>query len=151
MEQTTVAPQWDLIPQHATGILPFHEMRAREASNDHSTSNPAVVTIGILDTGIDPAIFRNDPKTKLIDCIDCTSSGDVDVSHEVELEKVIDDEKNPTESYHYQITGLTGRTLKLNKELSIKPFPSDSKTSSSSNNIETISNESTSDEKYHPS
>ena len=92
----------------------------------------AVVTIGILDTGIDPAIFHNDPNTKLIDCIDCTSSGDVDVSHEVEVEKVIDVE---TKTNYFQVTGLTGRTLKLSKDLCIKPFPSKSTATNTSSDI----------------
>ena len=34
MEQNNDDPQWDLIPLHATGILPFHEMREREAKLD---------------------------------------------------------------------------------------------------------------------
>ena len=150
MDQTKQDPNWDLIPQHATGILPFHEMRSHETKDKSSTtgstvSTSHVVTIGILDTGIDPAIFHNDPKTKLIDCIDCTSSGDVDVSHEVELEKVMDDEKNPTGSYHFQVTGITGRTLKLSKDLSIKPFPTVPATTSNSGDSEAIAIDSTSD------
>lgn len=60
--------------------------------------------MAILDTGIDPALpgmqKTSDGKRKLLDCINCTGSGDVDTS----TMKTI---KNKS------VEGLTGRTLKV--------------------------------------
>jgi tripeptidyl-peptidase II len=123
MEEKNQDPPWDLIPQHATGIIPFHERRTLEMKDKSTDTSDVVVTIGILDTGIDPAIFHGNTRAKLIDCIDCTSSGDVDMTEEGVLEKVIDDENVPEGSYHYEVTGLTGRRLKLSMEWNIQPFP----------------------------
>jgi tripeptidyl-peptidase II len=116
--------QWDLIPQHATGIESFHEIRrcqANEKSANCKETSTSLVTIGILDTGVDPAIFQGNPDVTLIESIDCTSSGDVDVTEEVTIQVV----SNTNDSdFYYEVVGHTGRTLKLSKDWNIKPFPS---------------------------
>ena len=97
-------PAVDLVPKKETGSLDFVRQYP-----DYDGKN---VLIGILDTGVDPGAsglqYLPDGKTpKLLDIVDCTGSGDVDVSTERQV--TILDENT------YQIESLTGRKLKLNR------------------------------------
>ena len=89
-------PSIDLVPKQETNVWDFLK--------DHPTYNGSNVVIGILDTGIDPGATglggeivsplssSNDTENKeggtesswtrpkLIDLVDCTGSGDVDMS-----------------------------------------------------------------------
>ncbi len=79
---------------------------------EHPEYNGKNVVIGILDTGIDPgasgiSVMEDGITPKLIDLVDCTGSGDVDIST---TRQTVD-----TESDYYQIEALSGKTLKLPK------------------------------------
>jgi tripeptidyl-peptidase-2 len=89
-------------------LVPRNETNALEFLKQHPDCNGNKVVIGILDTGIDPGAagirYMEDGKTpKLVDLVDCTGSGDVDVSTVV------------TVNDQYQVPGLSGRTLQLDK------------------------------------
>jgi tripeptidyl-peptidase-2 len=89
------------------------------------------VVIGILDTGIDPGAsglrYMADGVTpKLIDLVDCTGSGDVDIQTERTVAEVVGRDADgpdegeavmggPQDDGYYQVTGLSGRVLKLKK------------------------------------
>ena len=75
------------------------------------------VTVGILDTGIDPAAAGLQKTStglpKVVDLVECSGCGDVDISTEVTLS--CDDDKNTV----YEVTGLSGRKLLLNPSWNI--------------------------------
>lgn len=103
-------PAVDLIPKRETNALDFCEK--------YDGSN---VKVGILDTGVDPGAaaisFMADGTTpKLLDVIDCTGSGDVDVSTVVNLVRKDD---------YCECEGLSGRTLRLPASWKLEPLPSD--------------------------
>ena len=72
-------PTEDLVPRKETNALQF--------VRDHPEFDGRGVVVGILDTGVDPGALGletlPDGRPKLIDLVDCTGSGDVDVSTEV--------------------------------------------------------------------
>ena len=114
---TTSFPVEDLVPKKETNALQF--------VLQHPNYNGKNVVIGILDTGIDPGAtgigYMEDGFTpKLIDMVDCTGSGDVDVSFEEPIKLIEQD--NDHNSY-YQVKALSGRRLKLSKDWNICPFP----------------------------
>jgi tripeptidyl-peptidase-2 len=98
--------------------------------NENPTYNGTNVRIGILDTGVDPNAvgirWMVDGVTpKLMDLVDATGSGDVDVSYETKatLLPLDVDDKSSGSSSAWQVQGLSGRTLILSKEWKICPFP----------------------------
>ena len=93
-------------------LVPKAETNASQFLRDHPSFDGRNVTICILDTGIDPGAVG---MTNLINVVDCTGSGDVDVTTEVEAKWV--------EDGHWEVEGLTGRTLKLGGDWKICPFP----------------------------
>eukprot|EP00978_Attheya_sp_CCMP212_P029230 scaffold103334_cov48-Attheya_sp.AAC.3 len=110
-----------LFPTEA--LLPKAETLASDFLEQFPEYNGKHVTIGILDTGIDPGAIG---MSHLVDTVDCTGSGDVDVSH---CATIIDTSTSTSniataneESYHV-VTGLSGKTLRLGKSLQICPFP----------------------------
>jgi tripeptidyl-peptidase-2 len=107
------------------GIVPKEETNALAFVKANPTYDGRGVTIGIMDTGIDPgAIGLQQTSTgemKLVDTIDCSGSGDVLLSETVTATWVA--QSNTTASSYWQVQGLTGRTLKLNPSWKIHPFP----------------------------
>ncbi|MGB0372050.1 MAG: S8 family serine peptidase [Opitutales bacterium] len=93
-----------LIPKRETGVLEFLEK--------HPTYDGRGVVIAVFDTGVDPAAHGLQTTTtgerKLVDIIDGSGAGDVDMSHTINLAEV--DEEKP-------LKGLTGRKLTLPEEL----------------------------------
>jgi tripeptidyl-peptidase-2 len=115
---TSSFPVIDLVPKKETNAL--------EYCQKFPNYNGKGVTIGILDTGIDPGAagirYMEDGVTpKLIDLVDCTGSGDVDMSSEIqELKKSSTDDDDASGVGYYQVQGLSGRTLKFSLELPIQ-------------------------------
>ncbi|KAL3924971.1 MAG: hypothetical protein SGILL_000709 [Bacillariaceae sp.] len=102
------------------GLLPRRETQALEFVEKYPEYDGRHVTIGILDTGVDPGAhglrYMSDGLTpKLIDVVDCTGSGDVDISSEKTVEECGGDVAEGSDSDYYQVNGLSGRTLKLKK------------------------------------
>ena len=93
-----------LIPKRETGVLEFLEKYPSYDGRD--------TVIAIFDTGVDPAALGLQTTTtgerKLVDIIDGSGAGDVDMGHRVDLSKV--DEENP-------LIGLSGRPLSLPTEI----------------------------------
>lgn len=117
-------PSIDLVPKRETNALEF--------AKKYDGSN---VKVGILDTGIDPGAaaisFLPDGCTpKLLDVIDCTGSGDVDVSTVVKLSKKETSLEDGTKDVWYECQGLSGRNLRLSAEWKIQHFPLSNITSS---------------------
>ena len=119
---TTAAAAPLLIPKDETGAAAF--------TAAHPTWDGRQVLVGILDTGVDPGATAllgqpsdNNSKNhhKLVDIVDCTGSGDVDVSFETTAVLGTDDQGVS----YYQVQGLTGRTLLLSTNWGFQPFPQD--------------------------
>ncbi|MEM7673060.1 MAG: S8 family serine peptidase [Verrucomicrobiota bacterium] len=93
-----------LIPKRETGVIEFLEK--------HPTYDGRDVVIAIFDTGVDPAAHGLQTTTtgerKIVDIIDGSGAGDVDMSHTVQLSEINDE--NP-------LIGLTGRPITLPAEL----------------------------------
>eukprot|EP00934_Nitzschia_sp_Nitz4_P004024 Nitzschia sp. Nitz4//scaffold5_size260463//37246//41143//NITZ4_000947-RA/size260463-processed-gene-0.53-mRNA-1//1//CDS//3329555235//4014//frame0 len=97
----TTFPSIDLVPKK--------ESNALELINTYPDYDGSNVLIGILDTGIDPGAagirFMEDGVTpKLLDLVDCTGSGDVDIK------------TTKTVSSDYTVKVLSGATVQLNPE-----------------------------------
>ncbi|ODQ50372.1 subtilisin-like protein [Saitoella complicata NRRL Y-17804] len=86
------------------GLLPKEEIQATQFISKNPEHDGRVITIAILDTGVDPSALglqrTTDGKPKIIDLVDCTGSGDV---------KMIVAEKSESGSPK----SLTGKELKL--------------------------------------
>jgi len=113
------------IPCDETNFLVFRNAATTTAA-DTALPNGKQVMIGILDTRVDLAAFAaadgND--TRLLDLIDCTGAGDVDVSAQVNAEW-------NEEEQCWNVTGLMGRVLYLPAEWNYQPFPTSTTTTSS--------------------
>lgn len=96
--------QSTLIPKRETGVIEFLKDNPKYDGRD--------VVIAVLDTGVDPAALglqtTSTGKRKILDIIDGSGGGDVDMSHIVELKDI---------SKSSPLIGLTGRTLTLPKRL----------------------------------
>lgn len=107
-------PAVHLIPKQETGAAAFVQA--------HPEFDGRAVRIGILDTGIDPGA-AGIKGGKLVNVVDCTGSGDVDVSYETVAKLCNDKNNNNDIGNAYQVTALSGRTLRLNKNWNFQPFP----------------------------
>jgi tripeptidyl-peptidase-2 len=92
------------------GLMPREETGALDFIEKHPDYNGRGVVVAIFDTGVDPAAAglqtTPDGRPKVIDIVDATGSGDVDMSKMVKPEKG-------------QVTGLSGRVLKLDSKWKI--------------------------------
>ena len=92
------------------GLMPRQETGALDFLKQHLDYDGRGVVVAIFDTGVDPGVVglqtTPDGRPKVIDIVDATGSGDVDMS------KVVKPEKS-------QVTGLSGRVLTLDKKWKI--------------------------------
>ena len=104
------APRKGEVIGEVLGLMPKQETGALDFIRKKPEYNGKGVVVAIFDTGVDPGAVglqtTPDGRPKVIDIVDATGSGDVDMSKEVKIED------GP-------ITGLTGRTLKLNTKWKI--------------------------------
>jgi tripeptidyl-peptidase II len=120
-------PYEHLIPKADTQVLEFLTKYPHYDGRN--------VTVGILDTGIDPGAptlrdFGN-ADAKLLNVVDCTGAGDVDLSYETHAEWTKlgtsddDDDVDSQSSHEYcwTVHGLSGQTLYLNPNWNLQPFP----------------------------
>ncbi|MCA8987382.1 MAG: S8 family serine peptidase, partial [Planctomycetaceae bacterium] len=100
-QKTTPAGEADLswMPRQETGAFNFLAK--------HPEADGRGVVVAIFDTGVDPGAAglqtTPDGRPKVIDIVDGTGSGDVSMGE-------------PAQAENHQLTGLSGRTLKLNPD-----------------------------------
>ncbi|MEZ5951561.1 MAG: hypothetical protein R3C12_20570 [Planctomycetaceae bacterium] len=97
--QTAVSPDLSWMPKAETGALRFLA--------DHPQADGRGVVVAIFDTGVDPGAIglqtTPDGRPKVIDLIDGTGSGDVDMQRVVKAQD-------------HKIQGLSGRELTLGQD-----------------------------------
>ena len=107
LAQNVAAPDW------TTGIMPKTDTQAQAFIEKYTSCDGRGVVVGILDTGVDPGAaglqVTSDGRAKVIDLVDATGSGDVDMS----TVKTVNLQEKST------VVGKTGRTLKLSSDWSI--------------------------------
>jgi tripeptidyl-peptidase-2 len=115
-------PTEDLVPKKETNVWSFLQQNPQYDGRN--------VRIGILDTGIDPGAsglfnMADGVTPKLVDMVDCTGSGDVDVSYTTTAVWIED---------HWEVTGFSGRTLHLSSDWTFADFPNGKKSSKKKKN-----------------
>ena len=104
----------------AEALVPKCETNASAFVAAHPEYDGRGVTVGILDTGVDPGAAG---MGNLVDVVDCTGSGDVDVSTEARARRVEGEDEGEGEGWWWEVEGLSGRTLRLSPGWNICPFP----------------------------
>jgi tripeptidyl-peptidase II len=104
------APRKGEVIGEVLGLMPKQETGALDFIRENPEFNGKGVVVAIFDTGVDPGAVglqtTPDGRPKVIDIVDATGSGDVDMSTEVKVEDG-------------KVTGLTGRILKLDAKWKI--------------------------------
>jgi len=100
----------------SSGIVPRDDTTSGSFVQHNPTFDGRGVIIGVLDTGIDPGAeglqVTTTGEPKLIDIVDCSGSGDVDMSKKVTFPKEAGDADVSADDPS-SLTGLTGRKLLL--------------------------------------
>ena len=108
-------PTLGLLPKQSTQALEFIQKYGHDGKN---------TLVAILDTGVDPAApglqVTTDNKVKLVDCIDCTGSGDVKLSNWIPVTK---DLKSLSGKLIKLPAGI--KDVKLGLKHSLELYPSD--------------------------
>ena len=103
-EPTSVATSERDAAETIYGLMPRQETGALDFLKQHPEYDGRGVVVAIFDTGVDPGVVglqtTPDGRPKVIDIVDATGSGDVDMS------KVVTPEGG-------KVTGLSGRVLRL--------------------------------------
>ena len=112
MKMTSKFPTQDLLPKSETNADSFVAK--------YPEYNGKGITIGILDTGVDPGAIGlsvlPDGNRKLVHVVDCTGSGDVSMNTEAKAVK--------DESRGWVIDkDIFGKEIVLNGSLNLQPFP----------------------------
>jgi len=113
----------NLFPE--VGLIPKQETNVLEFLKKNPTYDGRNVRIGILDSGVDPGssealrTMLDGTTPKLVEVVDCSGAGDVDMTKETEATWV---EEEGGGGY-WSVTGLSGRELKLSAEWKFQPFP----------------------------
>jgi tripeptidyl-peptidase II len=138
-------PSEHLIPKADTQVLEFLQKYPHYDGRN--------VVVGILDTGMDPGSpslrdfsynntgnendddssgHHDNDNAKLLNVVDCTGAGDVDMSLETPAKWTKmkcgadgEDDDNSNDCYCWTVTGLSGQTLYLNPDWNLQPFPRD--------------------------
>lgn len=92
------------------GLLPKEETTALQFISQHPSWDGRGITVAILDTGVDPGALglqsTSDGKPKVINCIDCSGSGDVSMGPP----------QTPSSTDPHSLTTSDGRLLRLNPQ-----------------------------------
>eukprot|EP01138_Halocafeteria_seosinensis_P016026 gb/GECG01016354.1/.p1 GENE.gb/GECG01016354.1/~~gb/GECG01016354.1/.p1 ORF type:complete len:1734 (+),score=205.00 gb/GECG01016354.1/:1-5202(+) len=105
----------------AHGLLPRQETKASEFLQQHPTYDGRGVTVAVLDTGVDPGASglqtTSEGLRKVVDIVDCTGDGDVDMSRKYTEKdiKTLSVEESGRQTTVKTLPGVTGRWLKLNE------------------------------------
>ncbi|KAG5438331.1 hypothetical protein PCANB_002819 [Pneumocystis canis] len=93
------------------GLLPKDEIESLQFIKKYPEYDGRGVIVAVLDTGIDPHAIgmqkTSEGKPKVIDIIDCSGSGDVDITTRANITDEID---------FFSTIGLSGRKLKISKK-----------------------------------
>eukprot|EP00566_Odontella_aurita_P024275 CAMPEP_0113566776 /NCGR_PEP_ID=MMETSP0015_2-20120614/22910_1 /TAXON_ID=2838 /ORGANISM="Odontella" /LENGTH=97 /DNA_ID=CAMNT_0000469101 /DNA_START=170 /DNA_END=460 /DNA_ORIENTATION=- /assembly_acc=CAM_ASM_000160 len=88
-------------PFPTESLVPKSETSADAFVSSHPSYDGRGVVVGVLDTGVDPGAAG---MSRLIDVVDCTGAGDVNVGEEVEAELVA--EEGEGEKKYWKVEGL---------------------------------------------
>jgi tripeptidyl-peptidase-2 len=98
------------------GLLPTADIQADLFKKRGEAWDGRGVTVAIFDTGVDPGAVglqtTPDGRPKVVDLVDATGSGDVDMSRVVEA-TIVNDSSNAELHGLRQIAGLSGRQVVL--------------------------------------
>ncbi len=106
-QEATTQPPKQSAPPADLSWMPKEETGALQFLKDHPEADGRGTVVAIFDTGVDPGAVglqtTPDGRPKVIDMIDGTGSGDVNMN-------------DPSKAENNELTGLSGRKLKLSAE-----------------------------------